>query len=92
MKKIKENSSFTKKSIPERIVYAIVFLLFFLYAASLLYPFFWGVLSSLKEVDEYLDSPFSFPSKWLFSNYASAFEMLQYNDANFIQMITSDSA
>ena len=26
MKKIKENSSFTKKSIPERIVYAIVFL------------------------------------------------------------------
>lgn len=87
MKKIKENSSFTKKSIPERIVYAIVFLLFFLYAASLLYPFFWGVLSSLKEVDEYLDSPFSFPSKWLFSNYASAFEMLQYNDANFIQMI-----
>ena len=87
MKKIKENSSFTKKSIPERIVYAVVFLLFFLYAASLLYPFFWGVLSSLKEVDEYLDSPFSFPSKWLFSNYASAFEMLQYNDANFIQMI-----
>ncbi len=87
MKKIKENSSFTKKSIPERIVYAVVFLLFFLYAASLLYPFFWGVLSSLKEVDEYLDSPFSFPSKWLFSNYASAFEMLKYNDANFIQMI-----
>ena len=87
MKKYKENASFTKKSTAERIVYIVVFILFFLYAASLLYPFLWGLLSSLKGVDEYLDSPFSLPSGWLFSNYASAFEMLRYNDANFLQMI-----
>lgn len=87
MKKYKENASFTKKSTAERIVYIVVFVLFFLYAASLLYPFLWGLLSSLKGVDEYLDSPFSLPSGWLFSNYASAFEMLRYNDANFLQMI-----
>ena len=78
MKKYKENASFTKKSTAERIVYIVVFVLFFLYAASLLYPFLWGLLSSLKGVDEYLDSPFSRPSGWLFSNYASAFEMLRY--------------
>lgn len=61
MKKYKENASFTKKSTAERIVYIVVFVLFFLYAAELALSFPLGLLSSLKGVDEYLDSPFSLP-------------------------------
>ncbi|MBS1401343.1 MAG: hypothetical protein HPZ86_11150, partial [Clostridia bacterium] len=69
MKKYKENASFTKKSTAERIVYIVVFVLFFLYAASLLYPFLWGLLSSLNvgyswgiiRVGSLLPTRFSFP-------------------------------
>ncbi len=79
----RRKSLFSKKTKAEIVIYSIVEVLFVLYALSLIVPFLWMFVSSFKYfVDFQLDmaggKPFSFPSKWQWSNYIDAFKMMQY--------------
>lgn len=69
MNKIKENKSF-------KVVKFFVFIIFVLYAATILSAFIWMILSTLKDQMEFSLNKFGLPQKWLFSNYAKAFETL----------------
>ena len=66
---------------------AIIFILFALYAVSMIYPFVWAFLSSLKGQMEYYKDKFSLPKDWLFSNYALAFTTLSANGKNMFLML-----
>lgn len=47
------------------------------YSFSLLFPMFWGVITSLKQNIDFMTSPMSFPKlSWEFKNYLVAFEYI----------------
>lgn len=85
--KNKESYILTVRSRGEKILFAIVFVIFVVYAASLIYPFIWMFLSSLKTSTEYtLDGsqgrPFAFPDAFYFGNYSYAFTAMEYEGTN----------
>ena len=45
----------------------IMFVIFLLYAISLIYPVFYGFLTSLKSQSEFMEDPNRLPQEWLFS-------------------------
>ncbi len=63
-----------KDSRGERTILWISFGIFALYAASLIFPFIWMLLNSFKTNPEFFANVWSFPEKWLFSNYSQAFQ------------------
>ena len=67
--KIRESSAF-------KITKIIVFIIFALYATSILSAFVWMILSTLKGQMEFSLNRFGIPKDWLFSNYVKAFETL----------------
>lgn len=65
----------------ERVIFTLVFILFTVYSATLILPFIWLFLNSLKGSLEYTTTnSFALPERWLFSNYIEAFESLSYDD------------
>ena len=87
----KESYILTVRSRGEKILFAIVFVIFVVYAASLIYPFIWMFLGSLKTSTEYtLDGsqgrPFAFPDAFYFGNYAYAFTAMEYEGTNLFGM------
>ncbi len=72
----------------KRLPSAIIFLLFLLYAVSLLYPLFWAFLSSLKTSTEYMTTNrVGLPKTWEFVNYARAFRALDIEGNNMFSML-----
>ena len=75
------------------VLLAVVFVLFFVYALTLLYPFLWAFLNSLKTNPEYWADPFSLPKEWRFDNYLLAFSELSVaktdptKRANLLEML-----
>ena len=66
----------------------IVFIVFLLYAFSLLYPLFWAFLSSLKTSTEYMTTNrVGLPQTWEFVNYARAFKALDIEGNNMFSML-----
>lgn len=65
-----------RKSAGEKIIYVIVFVLFCLYALTLIYPVLWAFMSSFKNEVNYMDDMVGFPLYWQFSNYIDAFSEL----------------
>lgn len=85
---MKRQPSFKIKKRPGEIVlFAIVFLIFVIYAVMLFYPLIWGLLSSFKSVKDYNNSPFSFPSVWHFENYIEAIKTISDDGMSFTQML-----
>lgn len=80
-------SSRIKKRPGEIVLFAIVFLIFVIYAVMLFYPLIWGLLSSFKSVKDYNNSPFSFPSVWHFENYMEAIKTISDDGMSFTQML-----
>lgn len=78
---------FKKLTLAQKIVFTIVFIFFSLYAVSIIFPFFWAILSSLKTDDEYYETVFALPKEWLFDNYVKAFSEFKIGNATMIGMI-----
>ena len=90
-KKIRESSILYQRSKGEKVLFGIVFVLFFLYAASLIFPLLWLLINSLQdrtiyEVNLALGNAFEFPSALHWENYSYAFTQLSYNGANIFTM------
>lgn len=83
----RQPSSKIKKRPGEIVLFAIVFLIFVIYAIMLFYPLIWGLLSSFKSVKDYNNSPFSFPSVWHFENYIEAIKTISDDGMSFTQML-----
>lgn len=80
-----------KRSVGEKILFSIVFVLFLLYAISLLYPLAWLVINSFQdsmsfEMNKVLGDITRFPEKLVGVNYLKALEELNYNNSNMFQM------
>ena len=92
-KKVKETTFiFMKKTRGEKVVHAIVFAIFFAYSISLLVPILWLLVQSLHDAELYnftiiLEGPAAFPDKLNFINYLNAFTRMNYNNANFLEMV-----
>ena len=83
----RQPSSKIKKRPGEIVLFAIVFLIFVIYAVMLFYPLIWGLLSSFKSVKDYNNSPFSFPSVWHFESYLEAIKTISDDGMSFTQML-----
>ena len=80
----------TFKLTGRHVLYGVVYLLFALYAMSMIIPFILLVLQSFEDKTMYqilLGEPFQFPKKLVFDNYAFAFQEMQYKDVTFFGMI-----
>ena len=82
--KVKEKNI---KSTQEIIVSCIVFPILFLWSITLLYPYLWAFLNSLKEPGEFLLESFSLPEKWLFSNWNTAISTLRVQKSNPLESV-----
>ena len=62
----------------EKVLYGVVFVLFLVYAVSLIYPLLWMIINSFQDPLAYFNklaaggNPFELPKKWLFENYKTA--------------------
>ena len=88
----------TKRSLLERrsgwgkVVFGIFFALFLLYALSLLYPMFWMVFNSFRDITDYnvaiaTRKFYSLAIVWDFGNYADVMKLISAADASFAEMI-----
>lgn len=79
---------FSGKTNFEKVLFSIVFLLFVIYSFILIYPLFWGLMSSFKTVDAYFDNTFGLPEfPWQFQNYALALEEITAGGLSFWGMV-----
>jgi ABC-type glycerol-3-phosphate transport system permease component len=54
---------------------------------SIIFPFVWAFIGSLKTDDEYYEKVFALPKDWLFSNYKRAFDEFKIGKTKMIGMI-----
>lgn len=80
-----------KESKGTRAVFAVVFVMFLVYAVTLIYPFVWTFFAALKTNTElYLGSPFALPEEWRFVNFLNALRELDI-DGSGIGVMTLNS-
>ncbi len=90
--RIKDSGSVLyKRTKGEKVIYAIIFALFVLYTALMVFPFIWLFISSFKSSYNYLEDIDHFrvmalPTKWMFENYAKAFVELEHDGTNLFGM------
>lgn len=86
---IKKKKDENKHFYLEKIVFATAFVLFSLYALSMLFSLFFLIIYSLNTslfYEEHLGKGFAFPDKLDFSNYAFAFSEFDFRGTNFFGM------
>ena len=76
----------------EKILYAFVFFILFVWALTFLIPGVWLVIQSLHDQWGYyvavsFDGPFAIPDDWHFDNYIKTFSMLDANGVNYGGML-----
>ena len=69
-----------------KIAYILALSAFIFYTASIFLAIGWAGLSSLKKQREFIGDMISLPKNWLFKNYLTAFEKLNYNGTSFVGM------
>lgn len=92
MKKIfsqkKERNILDFRTKGQNTVFIVVFILFVLYALSLIVPFIWLFMSALKKPFEFIRSDaFDFPEQAQFKNFITAFTELKYKKIGFFGMV-----
>lgn len=75
-----------KRGKGERVFMGIMFVLFTLYALSVILPFLWILMNSLKSNDEFFVDRNAFPVNWQFKNYGEAFTAINYNGTDLAGM------
>ena len=75
-----------KRGKGERVFMGIMFVLFTLYALSVILPFLWILMNSLKSNDAFFVDRNAFPVNWQFKNYGEAFTAVNYNGTDLAGM------
>lgn len=71
------------------IVKIIVFILFTIYALSLIYAFGWALITSFKDQFEYQSNRNGFPQVWHFDNYLTALKSVSANEHGMFSMFVN---
>ena len=75
-----------KGSVGAKIATSLVYMIFWIYTASLIFFIAWAFYNSVKTDDEFLNNMNALPTVWQFSNYADAYRFIEHNDTGFIGM------
>lgn len=76
-----------KRSLGERILFSVVFILFTVLALSYLFSFAWIILNSLKDGFEFaVGDALDMPEKLLWGNYLQAFQEFNIEGSTFLEM------
>ncbi len=75
-----------RESIGAKILTSIVFLIFWLYAVTLMFAMGWTLMNSLKTNPEFFEDMMALPKQWLWSNYQKALSLINYNGVTFVAM------
>ena len=75
-----------KRGKGERVFMWIMFALFTFYALSVILPFLWILMNSLKSNEEFFVDRNAFPVNWQFKNYGEAFTAINYNGTDLAGM------
>ena len=96
MKISKENSILTKRGPVTKVLFGVVFVIFLIYAISLILPFGFLIINSLKEPSEYINALmngdiFAMPQNPKFDNYLKVFKEMKIpntigDEINFLTM------
>ena len=78
---------FARRTVSERIVFSIVFLMFIMVALSYIYIFGWGFVAGLKTHDEVILNPFGLPETPHFEHYLEVFTRLKVQRYDFFGML-----
>lgn len=65
-----------KKINSTQVLLVIVAAILLIWSLTLIFPFVWALLNSLKTSEEYIESTFALPKNWLFSNWVKAMTVL----------------
>lgn len=77
-----------KRSLGDKILFSIVFVIFTVQCLTLFFPMIWMFISSLKTSDEYIfNNAFSLPAVLQWQNYVEAFTTLKVGKTNFAGMV-----
>lgn len=79
-------ASSKKEGVGAKIAKSIVYMIFWLYTASLLFLIVWAFYNSLKTDDEFWSNMNALPSVWSFTNYTDAYRFIEHNDTGFVGM------
>ena len=74
-----------KRTKGQTILMWVVFALFVIYAATLLFPFCWCLLNSFKSRGDFNFNIWGLPEEWVFENWVNCFN-LSYNGVNILGM------
>ena len=85
--KVKVEKPLTKKTAGFRIFFTAVFILLLFHCISLIYPFVWLFLNSLKTSYEFVSTnSLLLPKQWLFKNYVDVFSVFNVKGIGFLTM------
>lgn len=88
MEKIKIRKGKGNQSTSFFVFKIVIFILFTIYAITLIYPVIWGFLASLKSHYELMNlNRNGLPKEWLFSNYIDAFVSISENQTSVLTML-----
>lgn len=76
-----------KRSVSERILYCIIFVLFTLFALSYIYCMWWCFMSGLKTHDEIVANSFKLPTTWHFEHFGEMMRLMSVADTGFWGML-----
>ena len=79
-----------KRTKSERITVYIAFVIFVFYALTLVFPFFWLLLNSFKNNQDFFGNVWGLPKEWIFHNYVDAFG-LKIKSFNILQMFLNSA-
>ena len=89
-KKIKDRSILTNRAGADKVIFAIVFVIFAIHCITTSTPILWMLSSSFKSLANW-DNPgismFALPDVWEFENYLEALTVIQSGDASFGAML-----
>lgn len=79
----------SKHSSPsEKITATIFFILFLIIACISIYPLFWAIINSVKDLKEYIHNSVALPTHWSFKNYSNVFtDMFKIKSVNYVGML-----
>ena len=89
-RELKKERELIKKTPAFIAFFTIMFIVLFLHAASLIYPFIWLILNSLKTNYEYVTtSSLLPPQNWQFANYIDVFTVFKVKNVSFLMMLVN---
>lgn len=85
----KKNKTKIKKTLGEKIVLGIFFVIIALHASTFLYSFSWVFINALKTTKVFEANPMGFPDPAVWTNFIEAFKRVSVDGVSFLSMLSN---